>query len=171
MLRKALVVSLGFFVVSCKKDKPLTLQKTPYFGTELQTNGYYYSSVMDEEGVERFSIIVLYRDGTLLMPGIESSKTTSLSAIESEIVNGAIDANSADFKRSWGLFIVESDTLVTESWFPTLFRGLHAVQSRVFIENDSTLVVQPTNMKGGLPQRTYYFREFNPKPDSVNAFV
>ncbi len=170
-IRKLAFILFGLVLLSCKKDKPMELQKTPYFGSELKTNGYYYSSVIDDEGVQRYAIVVLYRDGTFLFPGIEREHNTSLSEIEAEIVNGNAYANSADRKLAWGLFLVDNDELTVENWFPVLFRGMHTVQSRAIIENDSTFTVQPNDKKGGWPERTYYFKAFSPKPDSTNAFI
>lgn len=114
---------------------------------------------------------MLYRDGVVLFPGFEKDHTASLTDIEAEIANGNVYANSVGRKSCWGIFLVEGDTLITETWAPVLFGGMRPIKSRAVILNDSTFSVQSSEEKGGLPERTYYFKEFSPKPDSSNTFV
>ena len=64
-----IVIVFCFILLSGCKDEELTLQRVPYIGNEIRTDGYYYSySVNNNITPSRESIIVffLYRNGVKL---------------------------------------------------------------------------------------------------------
>lgn len=166
-----LMLTLACLTNSCKKDHLHELQKTPYLGSELRIDGYYYYS-WDDQGITQYSIVVFYRDGTMLRPTIASDKNGSLAEIESEINTGNLYASNSERKSSWGVYNVLNDSIATSKWFPVFLGGHQTALSGGNIINDSTFeITSHENFKGGLSPETYYFRQFSPKPDSTNSFL
>jgi hypothetical protein len=168
-----LIVLISLGASSCKKYKPLKLNKTPYLGIELRTDGYYYYT-WDSQGTTRYGITVLYKDGTMLAPSIASDKSTSLIDIDSEISSGNLYRYNSERQLSWGLFKISNDSIQTSKWFPVFLGASRAGLSKGVILNDTTFEntsYQDSHPAGGLPLQVFHFRQFAPKPDSTNGFL
>ena len=83
-------------------------------------------------------------------------------------------------KFGWGIFYVENDKTVTETWVGTE-SGYKVSRREGIILNDTTFVMKEssqivdgkkTNIRQLNPDiETYYFKQFSPKPSSENNFI
>jgi len=117
-MKKSLLLIIGAFIIlitcSCSDDDELTFSKSPYTGTELKTNGYYYRETQHENGDIYYEAYFLYRDGTILYADYFPKKDV-LSKEEDYKnlvwINGAKKA-----KYVWGAFKIETNTIIYEMW-------------------------------------------------------
>jgi len=84
-----IILCISFFLTSCDKlfpDEKLSLQRIPYNGNEIQTDGYYYSyyvnnNIPPDEYIVGF---FLYRNGVMLSARAYGS--TNLNIVEKEML-------------------------------------------------------------------------------------
>lgn len=160
---------------SCKKDimkdDALSIQRTSYTGDELRIDGYYYQEVDNSF----FSIYFFYRNGVLLSAGgVFSNENAIEEYIKKEFLRNEGYRKNKTF---WGIFNIEGDTIKFERWYPSE-PPLKAYVREGEILNDTTFVITESyhlvdGHRADLTQRNevYHFKEFTPKPDSVNLFV
>lgn len=162
---------------SCDKnslceDDELTLEKVDYTGNQLKTNGYYFGDVTENSDPAYAEIYYLYRNGFFF--------TTGASLLQ-EAENGTIDVPlgpGEKAKRSFGLFQIDSNTIVIERWQTRINGCETTIYERGNILNDTTFVITRREFRSdGEPQRTddlnavFKFRPLTEKPDSTNTFI
>jgi len=171
-----LIMLIGGFVVlvaCCKTlfpDEKLTMQKKPYTGNELRTDGYYYHFV---KGYNRTVVYFLYRNGIILWGGTYS--TINIDEIETEMIK--LYSEIKKTKDSWGVFIVNGDTIQYEKWVgsatsrPNTYRYICWGK----IENDTTIRFTKEYVSERDETRSidkvWHFKQFDNKPDSTNNFI
>ena len=157
-----IILCISFFLTSCDKlfpDEKLSLQRIPYNGNEIQTDGYYYSyyvnnNIPPDEYIVGF---FLYRNGVMLSARAYGS--TNLNIVEKEMLERYESLQKE--KIGWGVFIVKGNKIEYQQWSTSAGGGLPVFKSSYNIENDTTL----RNPQG----RVYHFKQFSPKPDSIVA--
>ncbi len=163
---------LSISIVCCSDDfdAQLTLQKAPYFGSELKIDGYFY---LKREKTDRYHIIFFYSNGVLLY-GYDH-KEDNLSNLEGLIKNG-IYKDAFDTHHLWGIFEIDKDSLIFERWTPSPW-PVDPQPAKYYckILNDTTFNIYKSEMSfDGDPDfenDTYHFRQFDHKPDSTNSFI
>ncbi len=161
-------------ITSCKKDKmddELSIQRTPYYGNELRIDGYYYNEYF--EGY--ITVYFFYQNGIILYGS--SFPINEISILEDEYKSGLHYEHSRNNKPSWGVFIIEDNKICFERWYPSEI-PFKAFVSEGEILNDSTFIITESyrvqNDVKTLIQKennTYHFKQFSPKPDSLNPFI
>ena len=168
-------VIMGFMLltINCKKDKKddiLSISRTPYTGTELRINGYYYSTWED-----MIYIMFFYRNGIHLNGG--GFPKSELVDYETEYKNGTFYNHVKEWKYMWGVFKIEGNKIFFERWYSSE-PPLKAFVCDGNIINDTTFnITESYRMQNGEKtmvstiNEIYYFKQFSPKPDSTNSFV
>ena len=145
------------------KDEELTLQRVPYTGNEIRTDGYYYSyQVNNSTPPEEFILaFFLYRNGIILTAGAYNK--TDLVNFEHKMMERY--KTLVKEKTGWGIFVVQNNKIEYEQWSTAdgPGGGLPVFKNSYDIVNDTTLI----NYSG----RIYHFKQFSPKPDSTNNFI
>lgn len=178
-MKKTLIILLSITAfVGCKDwfvDEDFTLEKRPYTGAEIKTNGYYYSyeskkGIYDNNGI---SVLVFYKDGISINFGTRGDNV--------EVENDVFKVNPLWLKNNksvWGIFNIDNDTIRIEN-----LRGIGRVRGYMYteigvIKNDTTICIireqSSTGEAGTVPyimNQTYHFKQFSPKPDSTNVFI
>jgi len=177
MKRLIFLLTILMTLMSCKDwldDEYYTLEKRPYTGSEIKTNGYFYShQLKNGSNKEGISILVFYKDGTAIDFAFDGDNL--------EVENDVFKVNPLWLKNNkynWGLFNIESDTIKIErlNSYGTVRAYMYTLVG--IIENDTTICIireqtstdaildVPFNMN-----QTFHFKEFSPKPDSTNVFI
>lgn len=175
-MKKILLVSVFLATIAicfycCDKffpDEKLSLEKTPYTGNELRTDGYYY-----EYNDNLISIYFLYKDGIILYAF--SHKEIGLDEIEKEMIENNMYNDFQADKSRWGLFVVNGKTFQMERWTSSTGFSLPVTRCKGYIENDTTFHITETfqsdTRKYYQGDWVYHFKQFNLKPDSTNNFI
>lgn len=168
------IVLLGLLLLSsCEKlvtwDE-FALQKTLYDGSQLRTEGYYYQ--LDKDG-KYHRLCCFYRNGILLGLGGDFSSEVEMDAyINREFIS---DHRYAEIKNSWGLFVVNDQTIKFEHYYPSDDINKRSYIREGTILNDTTFHITVSYRSDGSERREkdelYHFRAFSPKPDSTNIFI
>ena len=157
MKKICLILLLALSTTSCNKYEPLHFERTPYFGNEVRTDGFWYQ--VNHSGMSDWmTVYFMYRDGTLLMTS--AHRTTN----PSEVTVDDIPYQSPNYYNQalWGVFVVEDDTLKWSEWFwPGPGSGKALLYNYVII-NDTCI---QSEGEGDY----YYFHPFEFKPDSTIA--
>jgi hypothetical protein len=154
-----------------KDDDELTIEKTPFNGDNLKTNGYYYNiwKVNNETFVE---INFLFRDGVFLHGTTNDS--IRIKDVEESYRSGEFYNNSSDRKYAWGTFVVEGDSIFIERWYPSE-RPYWAYRQSGIILNDTTYkltrIIRVDGTEKSEINEVFHFKQFSPKPDSTNNFI
>lgn len=157
----------------CKKmkyqDDDRTLQKQPYHGGAIRTDGYYYKTYGNPE---RMDIYLFYNNGIAIYG--ETPLTTELSSHEEKFRNGSYYDLIKDKKYYWGLFNIEDSMIKYELWkLENLYCKALLYSGKVL--NDTTFRITQSMRSNGENLTNvdwlYHFREFSPKPDSTNGFI
>lgn len=167
----SLLLCLLFTISSCKKeemDDTLSIQKTPYSGFQIRTDGYYYNEYIPGY----LTIYFFYRDGTLLYGN--SFPIEQLQKQEEQYLNGEHYTFSKNVKSSWGVFSIINNSIQFERWYPSQPPLRAYIRSGVIINDTSFHIKEFKNANGSVIEtrdEIYRFKPFNPKPDSTNHFV
>ncbi|MCK0206100.1 hypothetical protein [Ornithobacterium rhinotracheale] len=177
MKRIALLFISFFVLASCldsdKKDEALTLQRKEYTGNNLRLDGFYYLKWINDGVEEFYAIMFLYKNGINL--GIGGG--APMSQMDSYINQYTKNLNIKNIKGSWGVFEVDGNDIILESWNSTQL-GYKVYHGEGKILNDTTFVIkesskivdgQKTDVKK--VNDVYHFKEFSPKPSSENDFI
>ena len=165
-----------FFLSGCEalfRDEKFTFQRTDYNGNEIRTDGYYYrfDASYDSFVPNRTICHFLFRNGVSVAMG--SYETIDLDAVEIEMLERY--KWLYQHKSVWGIFVINGNTFVKESWSTSVGGGLPVGRSVGIIENDTTIrITKNINVKERkeFPQDyRWHFRQFSPKPDSTNNFI
>ena len=163
-------ITLFFLILlnGCK-DEELTLQRIPYFGNELRTDGYYYHyDDTSYDGIYTLCFF-LFRNGTRLTAG--SFKNTNLDTVEKQMLDRYKWLNH---KSGWSIFVITDNIMEIEGWSTSVGGGLPVYKAYYYIENDTTLRLFKSINSDGMEfekDAIYHFRHFSPKPDSTNNFI
>ncbi|GAA4463605.1 hypothetical protein GCM10023093_12460 [Nemorincola caseinilytica] len=170
-----LFILLLVVLASCEKlglchDAEYHMHKTPYTGTQLRTDGFYYGEPdTDYVGVIRRTILVLYRNGVIMMPG--SPKQDSMEHYLSQ-------PGRKDVVYEWGLFAIDDTAISMENWMPAHGGCSPIGYTTGQILNDIAFVLtaRETRRRKGKTERKeynelYIFRPLADKPDSTNDIL
>ncbi len=159
-------------LVSCDKwlyDDKLTLEKQPYNGDELRTDGYYYYT---NQG-EILDTYFFYRNG-IIIHGVFSDSNSSdpIASMDSLFVSDDIASDLG--KYNYGVFQIIGDDIMIEKWVYLSGRRRVLMLSGK-IMNDTTFVLdksENTNT-GNVFQmdKLFHFHAMSHKPDSTNNFI
>lgn len=151
-----------------KEDEDLTFTKMDYLGKDLKIDGYFCNIYNSEWG----SDIIFYQNGIAIRTLFDN---TSLAQYEDDFRSGKFIENYMNNKFAWGLYQVNNDTIKMEflstigesSAYPSIDVGI--------ILNDSTIHFIKKMRSNGLYVEsrniTYHFKQFHPKPDSINIWI
>lgn len=163
---KLIFIFFILILISCLKpiDDKLTLSRIDYTGTELRTKGYFLCS---QDGQKE--VIFLYRNGIMYSAGISNNDNTD------SAVSRLSNMERVPSKFSFGVFLVDSNSLKMESWIATPC-FLQTRLNEGVIVNDSTFiltsVVRPKdNSNNEKIQVEFNFHPYPIKPDSTNSFI
>jgi len=150
---------------------PLKMNRIPYEGNELRTDGYYYSEAFSENDIK---ILVLYRNGVCLFEVTDFKGQDTLGYIENNFLLNPRIAHYWTRPSDIGVFQINNKSLTIEVWDPGYDNiGTYTYNSEIL--NDTTFrVTKQTNNQSGNSYpyiRTFRFKQFSPKPDSTNRFI
>ncbi|ATA89505.1 hypothetical protein CGC58_07060 [Capnocytophaga stomatis] len=154
------------------------MQRRPYLGKELRTDGYYYSNIVNQKYSKYIFIGIFYKNGVcynLASRDIGKGENIPelLKNLEREILLNADYIKSVCSKGDKiGIFQVNYPTLEMETLESSVFPTFKHYGE---ILNDSTFVLHRTvNSKKGnvvYENLTYKFKKFSPKPDSTCVYI
>lgn len=155
------------------KDDELSIQKMPFAGNQLRTDGYYYQ-LKDQTF---FTIYCFYRNGIILYLGGGYS-SSQLIELESRIQNGSYYNDAKKYKYFWGIFNIENNNIKFERWYassggplPTYVREGNIVNDTTFNITEIYRIKKGKKTEVANENETYHFKAFSPKPDSTNTFI
>lgn len=174
---KTIIIMTLCICLSCcnklfkSKDDFLTIPKTPYTGSQLRLDGYYYQKW--DNGLKFRRIIFLYNNGVVFRVG----ESGDLKDMDNYAVKSLHGMDYSAKKGFWGVFLVKDNKIAYERWVGTE-RGYMVYKEEGYIKNDTTFVMtEVSRMKQGVKTDTkkiedvYHFQSFSPKPDSANNFI
>ena len=182
ILKRNMKKTINYFVIlvlivllySCK-DEELRMQRIPYTGSELRTDGYYYHQT------DKYicDIIFLYRNGIIIRAFWHWDINNPIEDFEQDIIKRYNELHKS--QHEWGVFQVKDDKIEYEMFTgPGLvFCGMAVYRSLGYIENDTVFSIKQilqTHSCGAspifsTPDNKYYFRSFSQKPDSTNSWI
>ena len=106
-----------------------------------------------------------YRNGLVLNGGAASAGKT-LEDKDSDFTSEAFKKSIG--KYNWGVFSINKEDIIVNRWTysPGLGSGLPTLMEKGKIVNDTTFYLGEDGK-----QSLYHFRQFSPKPDSINNFI
>lgn len=174
-----LFVLLSALFLSCQKirikDDEFHLERRDYTGNELRMDGYFYTNFNNNAEVYG-SPIFFYRNGVLVNLG-------AFKMNEQETWEGTINSDeislAKETKDRWGIFLIEGNTIKIEKWYNSEAIFLPAYVSEGVILNDTTFKITSSyrltnrgrKKELEVENKTYYFKQFSPKPDSTNSYI
>jgi hypothetical protein len=176
-MKLIMILTLTTMLSLCKKDQQdeeLHLQQTPYIGDELRIDGFYYRTFNNRNSTQVF---FLYRNG-IIQGGDSYSGINWQDKLISDINSGEYYKASKKHKDNWGLFEVDDSIIRFENWYPqTPGPRITAVREGTIL-NDTTFHIQRSfrfenGKRVNISERDelFHFRQFSPKPDSINPFI
>ncbi len=154
-------------------DDVLNISKTPYLGKELRIDGYFYTKYNNQ----MLDINFLYENGVL--SNFSGGNRNSFEEMEAYIKDPETLTRVKNTKFSWGLFIIDSNDIKIDHWVPS--EGVPSKQAFTRIGkiiNDTAIVFTESyrlqngqKSKYSKTNRLYYFKQYEPKPDSANNFL
>lgn len=160
---------------SCEKDiQELMISRTPYTGSNLRIDGYYFSARTLADGIP---IAIFYRDGVCFhcFFGATGASDT-LKYIETEILLDEGFINKLKSEPSCiGVYQVAGNSLTFETWERVGSRKIITFSHFAEILNDTTFFLRKrVNNDQNVTREEniiYRFKKFSPKPDSTNTFI
>jgi hypothetical protein len=136
ILEKFAIFIVLAFMSSCEDEK-ISLQRVPYIGNEIRTDGYYYKHWVSKDNPPEnsTSVFFLYRNGIKLTVGSYSS--FDLEIVEKKMLNRY--ESIVKQKSGWGVFVVTKNKIEFECWTTSVGGGLPVYKDYYYIENDTTL--------------------------------
>ena len=168
ILSKSLFFLILFLFLSCEKDELLRNTRADYFGDNVRIDGFYYYYFQGKI----HEVLFLYRNGVyfkVVGDGKERTKPEEVKTLLTEVHLKWLKTN----KDCWGIFIIESNNILLETW--SITHGVHysLIQAGQIL-NDTTFVITKSHYSPEKPtstNHTYYFYPYSPKPDSTNTFI
>ncbi len=172
-IKNILLISLLCLFNNCEKifpDDNLSLTKTDYKGNQLKINGYYYTIYLNNKA----SVYVFFNNGVLLNAG-DGYDLTVPNDIE-DVLSSTDKINKLkQNKTCWGLFKVDSNFIEFERWYHSSGSQKIVYLKSGKIINDTSFQITSSKRTDGSDKRSenkiYYFKKYEPKPDSTNSFV
>ena len=149
-------------------DDTLSINKKPYTGSQLRTDGYYYNEYVPGY----LTVYFFYRDGILLYGN--SFPEAELKNQEEKYRDGKHYTFSKDLKSSWGGYSINNNSIQFERWYPSQPPLRAYIRSGVIINDTSFHIKEFKSADGSVIEtrdEIYRFKPFSPKPDSTNTFV
>ncbi len=174
MVKKCLILfGLILSLNNCEKSSEFELKKEPYVGDNLQIDGYYFKKYFNENtNHEAISVYFMYRDGVLLYGG--DNNFEGFEELE-DFYNQGYYNLVMDIQYYWGTFSIEENNLNMKHWESGQGGNLPVIDLKCTILDDITFVIEEgsvSNSSGNIIFRdTFHFKQFTPKPDSLNQFV
>ena len=183
-LRIMIKSGLLFFVIialsagSCSKNNiPVPLTKVEYTGSQLRTDGYYYS--VDEDDLY---VTVLYRDGFCIQPCTKITNVfglDTLNHIDNLLQNNNYISELKEYPLQIGVFKINNTDIEIEVWNDAgrIIGGdiLNTFTDCGKILNDTTFFLYKSTSNETnetyTEDLTYHFVKYDSKPDSTNRFV
>jgi hypothetical protein len=171
------IISIVFFLAilnNCKdmvrEDDKLSISKRPYLGSNLRFDGYYYRELNGY-----LTVYFLYRDGTVLYAS--TFPANELERQEDKYRSVQWQAQVKELKHRWGLFNIDGGNILFERWYPSE-PPLKVLTREGIILNDTVFNIKKLyrRVDGNVTDleaidEIYKFKQFSPKPDSINAFA
>lgn len=152
------------------EDDKLSITKRPYLGSDLRFDGYYYRELNGY-----LTVYFLYRDGTVLYASTFTAN--ELESQEDQYRSVQWQAQVKGIKHRWGLFDIDGGNILFERWDPS-DPPLKVLTREGIILNDTVFNIKKLyrSVDGNvtdleLIDEIYKFKQFSPKPDSINVFV
>jgi hypothetical protein len=166
-----------FFILcfSCSQfngeSNSFSLEKETNHTKKIKLRGYYLREVSIPDG-KALNIIFFYENGVLMSPGSFEEKQGK---VERYLRHNLFMSKVKDLQVSWGLYTIKDDSISFEKWYhgggPTKILQIR----KGIILNDTTFLIGSVFRSNGtektLVKEYYYFKKFNPKPDSTNQFI
>jgi hypothetical protein len=168
----SIVTVMLFTCASCEKElQELSMSKIPYAGDELRIDGYYYSNLTSANDI---GIAVFYRDGVCINVFTSIEGQDTIDFIENDILlNESLMYSFMNTPSHIGVFQINTESIEFETW--EAGRDIITFSNFGEILNDTTfLITKQVNNDSGKSyseKMTYRFRQFSPKPDSINSFI
>ena len=156
------------------------MDRVPYSGTELKTNGYYYSNLRSNG--RNISVAIFYRNGFCIHSIMDvtysnfevKSKQDTLEYIKRTLFEDkSVIQRFLNEPTSIGVFRIEGKDIEFETWE----NGYDVLTFSNYgkILNDSTFLINKfvsnQSRKEWAVNLTYKFVEYSPKPDSISSFI
>ena len=156
-----------FFLIMCVVlftqciDDDVLPNAAPYTDNQLKMNGYYYRFSNDKSSIH-FPII-MYKNGILIY--MENGKD-SIEEMDEHIKN-----HKKKNKYVWGVFFINNDKIIINRLYSS-YPHVGIVMEGVIL-NDTTFHITKYifDNKESEFDEVYHFREFYPKPDSINKYI
>ena len=153
-------------LMSCDEDDFL-MNKSEYEGDDLTLNGYYY--ILTDYGSVS-GIHFFYRNGiTRTLGSVKNSFEEMDDYIREMYLPGK---NPPESRLQWGLYKIKDKRITIEMVYDygriTVMEG-DILNDTTFHLTSSYRQREPDNEEK--MDRYYYFREFSPKPDSINKYI
>jgi hypothetical protein len=168
---------LAFFILffSCSQfngeRNPLSLKKETNQTKKIKLRGYYLTEVSIPDG-KALNIIFFYENGVLMSPGSFEEKQGK---VESYLRHNLFMSKVKDLQVSWGLYRIIDDSISFEKWYHGGGPSKISQIRKGIILNDTTFLIGSVSRTNGTEKISvkeyYYFKKFNPKPDSTNQFI
>jgi hypothetical protein len=145
-----------------------TIKRTPYLGSELRIDGYYYL----KHEKTRIYCFVFYSNGVVL-----NYSAVDLHELEEQF--SKFPNVSTDKRLLWGPFIINGNELRFEEIDNSVHGQWLVCTVQCTILNDTTFRIDKgflSHTGKAVPNRRtfegeYHFRQYSPKPDSTNNVV
>jgi hypothetical protein len=188
---RVFIIIVFLVSISCAGYERLTQTRTPYNGNNLRLDGYYYQlGKQNDNGIYKDFVkgFTLNANGVYFKvlhgsidPELDEKEWTIF--FDDRVKYRVDNINYyLDRRPSWGVFTITNSSIVIQSWETAAGGGAYPTRTvEGTIVNDTTLHFHkligayPNNK--GLRKKvkaideTYYFREFSPKPDSMNVHI
>jgi hypothetical protein len=166
-MKKILLFLLVFNLFSCQliEDENFSFDLQPYYGKEINTEGYFKLINGEYSGTENIndtSILFFYKNGIVLF-------SSELDLVDEKRLN-----KSRGIYYNWGIYKIENDSVYIQNKFNSGDFRTYVYTRVAKIENDSTInfcYTKSTNIGYFKTNHTYVFVKFISKPDSINDFI
>ncbi len=174
-MKNLIIMTMALCFSMCNKEKKedavLSIERTLYTGNELRIDGYYYHEFA-ASGKTFLTVDFFYKNG-IYLTGYTFNKE-ELEEREEKFQNREFYNNIKDEKESWGVFIINNNSIIIEKWYyPYQLHPASTIKYYGTIMNDTTFTITKIKDEDGVRERNdiYHFKEFSPKPDSTNKFI
>lgn len=151
-------------------DEELTLECKSFNNYSLRLDGYYY--VSKDKSSENTAAFFLYQNGVIHSFG--AFPITEIKEREKLFYDSIFIEKVRKIKFFWGVFDVDEKDITIEMWYPGNGPLLVYRESGKIL-NDTTFIIIESSRLDGTEKKSvnhvYRFREFSPKPDSLNVFL
>lgn len=171
MVNYKILISLFLIMSSCNcDDDELSLTRMEYIGTELRTDGYFYSEIDTAE--PWVDIYFFYKNGVILYG--ESPSISQIPNFEIDYASGDYHNRVKDIKYYWGVFKILGNEIEFERWYPGDPPLEVFVRAGTIIDNETFHITRSYRQDGTdekVRDELFKFKAFSPKPDSTNTFI